>query len=446
MAYPIVKYNSSTGSNTAPSDAVAISASGESFNYINAVSASNTLTFDSAVDLTGVADDDSDYVWVAASSGRRHLYQITACNPSVGACTSLTVAEAVPSTITNSIWHINGTRLSLDGDTSFTDWVGLDPGWVVELDGSFVQTSVGVQVSDQRSTSSAVTDAPVIIRASASASSTPTIDVQSSGYNHFIASAFDNTHVRFENLNLFCTTGGGSTTKLSASAGTLTLDSCNVDTSGGTSTVAISGQYGGRCLRLYNCHVKGGTVHSVYADNLTSLTVSNCWIDGQDAYGSTALIYAEGSNNVIVQTLITESTGDGLQFSISGNADALLWCTNVTSVDNASDGFAMTGTHTDSSSAMSLNFINCIAANNAAYGWSLPAASTDARSAGTIDFNCGFNNTSGNYDGTTVGPNDITITADPFTAASTDDYTLNSAATGGALLANAAMVSLPARP
>ena len=441
MAYPIVKYNSSTGSNTAPSDAVATGTNA------SGTGAGTTITLNGTFDCSAAADDDSDFIWCATTSGQRHLFQITSFTGGKATATAVVVAEAIgAATFSGAAWHINGTRLSLDGDTTFTDWVGLDPGWVVELDGSFVQTAIGVNVSDSRSTSSAVTDEPVTIRASASASSTPTIDVRSSGYNHFIASAFDNTHVRFEGLNLYCTTGGGSTTKLSASAGTLTLDSCNVDTSGGTSTVAISGQYGGRCLRLYNCHVKGGTAYSVYADNLTSLTMSNCWIDGQDTYGSTALVYAEGSNNVIVQTLISESTGDGLQFSIAANKDALLWATNVTSVDHAGDGFSMTGTHTDNSSAMSLNFINCLSVNNGAYGWSLPAASTDARSAGTIDFNCGFNNTSGNYDGTTVGPNDITITADPFTAASTDDYTLNSAAAGGALLASAAMVSIPVRP
>mgnify|MGYP003669633850 CR=1 FL=1 len=444
MAYPIVKYNSSTGSNTAPSDAVA------SGTNATGTAAATSIALGGTYDVRAAADDDSDFIWCFTTSGQRHLFQITAFAPSLSAATSVTVTEAIGATFGSGeggvAWHINGTRLSLDGDTTFTDWLGLDPGWVVELDGSFVQTAIGVSVSEERSSSSAVTDEPVTIRASASASSTPTIDVQSNGYNHLIASAFDNTHVRFEGLNLFCTTGGGSTTKLGAALGTLTLDGCNIDTSGGTSTVAISGQYGGRCLRLFNCHVKGGTAYSIFADNLTSLTMSNCWIDGQDTYGSTALVYAEGSNNVIVDTLITESTGDGLQFSIAGNTDALLWVTNVTSVGNASDGFAMTGTHTDSSSAMSLNFINCIAANNAAYGWSLPAASTDARSAGTIDFNCGYNNTSGNYDGTTAGSNDITITADPFTAAATDDYTLNSAATGGALLSSAAMVSIPVRP
>lgn len=444
MAYPVVKYNSASGSNTAPSDSIADS--GDSGNLIDASSGSNTLTFDSAVNLTGVADDDSDYIWVSSNSNRRHLYQITAFNPNVGACTSLTVAESVDASMTNSNWHVNGTRASLDGDTGYTDWQGLDPGWVVELDGTFVQTGTGVRVADNRSTSSAVTDLPVTIRASASASSKPTIDIRSSGYQHFIASAFDDTHVRFEGLNLFCTTGGGAFSQCNAITGQLTLEDCNIDTSGGSATVAITAQYTGRALRIFNCYIKGGTTHSVYADNITSLTMSNCWIDGQDTYGSTSLIMAEGFNTVIESTLLTESTGDGLQFSLANNRDALLWVTNCTSADNAGDGFSVSGTHTDSASAMAINFINCISANNGAYGWSCPTASTFARSAGTFDYNCGFNNTSGNYDGTTAGSNDITISADPFTDASSDDYTLNSAASGGALLKAAAKSSLPTRP
>ena len=444
MAYPIVKYNSSTGSNTAPSDAVA------SGSNATGTAAATSIALGGTYDCRAAADDDSDFIWCFTTAGQRHLFRITAFAPSLSAATSVTVAEAIGATFGSEeggvAFHINGTRLSLDGDTTFTDWQGLDPGWVVELNGSFVQTAIGVKVSEHRSTTSAVTDEPVTIRASSGATSTPTIDVRGNGYHHFIASSFDYTSVRFEGLNLFCTTGGGAYSQLMAMTGQLILENCNVDTSGGTATKAIMGQYASRAIRLFNCYVTGGTTHTIWCDMLTALTVSNCWIDGQDTYGSGALIYAEGEATVITQTLISEGTGNGLQHNKDNVADELLWVTNVTSVGNAGNGFSMTGSQADSTDAASINYINCLAANNGAYGWSLPAASLIARKGGTIDYNCGYNNTSGNYDGTTAGPNDITITADPFTAAATDDYTLNSAAAGGALLSSAAMVAIPVRP
>jgi len=441
MAYPIVKYNSSTGSNTAPSDAVATGTNA------SGTGAGTTITLNGTFDCTAAADDDSDFIWCATDGGERHLFQITSFTGGKATATAVVVAEAIgATTFSGATWHINGTRLSLDGDTSFTDWQGLDPGWVVELDGTFVQTAMGVAVSANRSTTSAMTDEAVTIRASASASSTPTIDVQWNGYAAKIAHVMNYTTVRFENLNLFCTTSGGTYSQLLADQGQLILENCNIDTSGGTSTMAIKGNYSSRSIRLFNCHVKGGTTYSIWCDRLTSLTISNCWIDGQDTYGSTALIYAEGVGSVITQTLISEGTGNGLQLNRDGTVDILHWVTNVTSVGNAGNGFSMTGTQADTTDSSSINYINCLSANNGAYGWSLPAASLPPRKGGIIDYNCGYNNTSGNYDGTTAGANDITITADPFTAAATDDYTLNSAAAGGALLSSAAMVSIPVRP
>ena len=56
--------------------------------------------------------------------------------------------------------------------------------------------------------------------------------------------------------------------------------------------------------------------------------------------------------------------------------------------------------------------------------------------------NADGNNTSGETSGIASGDNDITLTADPFVDASSDDFNINDTAGGGALL-RAATVTMP---
>ena len=111
MAFPIVKYNSSTGSNTAPSDAVA------SGTNATGTAAATSIALGGTYDVRAAADDDSDFIWCFTTSGQRHLFQITAFAPSRSAATSVTVTEAIGATFGDEeggvAWHINGTRLSL---------------------------------------------------------------------------------------------------------------------------------------------------------------------------------------------------------------------------------------------------------------------------------------------------------------------------------------------
>ena len=117
MAYPIVKYNSSTGSNTAPSDAVATGTNA------SGTGAGTTITLNGTFDCTAAADDDSDFIWCATTSGQRHLFQITSFTGGKATATAVVVAEAIgATTFSGATWHINGSRLSLESDSSNEDY------------------------------------------------------------------------------------------------------------------------------------------------------------------------------------------------------------------------------------------------------------------------------------------------------------------------------------
>ena len=428
MAYPVVKYNSSTGSNTAPSDAVAISASGESFNYINAVSASNTLTFDSAVDLTGVADDDSDYVWVNASSGRRHLYQITACNPSVGACTSLTVAEAVPATITDSIWHINGSRLSLESDSSNEDYQDWESGWVIEFEAGTYTLADSFDVGQN---SAAAPGDRIRIQAASGAVSRPIIQ-QTSG-NRYPFRPF--LPVEVSGMK-FTTTVTANAYGVAISFGPVVFDDCVFDLAGSGAAYCLQAN-GASCV-IVNCYITGGDIGLQLTGSRDGCSVQNCVFDGKGTEFLTAAIQIGGKEHGINidSCLVLDSDGDGIRIVSLALNDTMVSVTNCTIVDCDGDGIVYDDTGAGGAVGNSLSIRNNLIAYNGLYGL-LHDGPDDTNHI--LQGNAVYSNTSGNYSGFFIaGDGAVTLTADPFTNRASDDYTLNNTAGGGALLREAA--------
>jgi hypothetical protein len=228
MAHPevVVSYNSSTGSNTNPSDCVASSV-GTSVTARGTASGT-TITFDFAeselesLDLSGAADDDSDYIWCSTTTGGRHLFQITAFSPSAGACTSITVYPAIEADFTGATWHVNGTRQSFEADTSNSDFEDMDRGWTFELDGSFTHSTRWLRIGNNASSVSAVDDEPFTIRAASGATSRPSIDV---AQNRELLRWGANFIVKVSGIKLTCSTGGGGNSNICScwklAAGTL---------------------------------------------------------------------------------------------------------------------------------------------------------------------------------------------------------------------------------
>ena len=198
MAYPTISYNSSTGSNTAPSDAVETSAATSVTAY--ATGGTTTITFDftsaevESLDLSACADDDTDYLWCATGSGDRHLFQITAFSPSKGACTSVTVTESVDTTFTGQAWHVNGTRQTIHDDAP--DWMR---GWTAEIDGTFEGSGTNFQPTHNDTATPAVDDLPFTLRASSSASSRPAI-TQSSPYGARVMTTSRSNMLKFQGV------------------------------------------------------------------------------------------------------------------------------------------------------------------------------------------------------------------------------------------------------
>ncbi len=124
--FPVIKINSSTGSNTAASGAgpsTALSGTAAA----TASSTTVTLLVDNP-NLSGVATDGTACLWVGSSSGRK-FSKITGVNNTVGVKT-VTVAVAYANTESGKNWGIGGKRLSAAGSTEvFVDW-GL--GWQVD--------------------------------------------------------------------------------------------------------------------------------------------------------------------------------------------------------------------------------------------------------------------------------------------------------------------------
>ena len=85
MAFPTISINNSTGSDTAASGAgpaTAVTGAGASLNATSTI----TLSADTP-DLSGVATDGSDAIWVETSSGRQY-YKITAVDDGDTHCDS----------------------------------------------------------------------------------------------------------------------------------------------------------------------------------------------------------------------------------------------------------------------------------------------------------------------------------------------------------------------
>ena len=449
MAYPVVKYNSVTGSDTAPSDSANNSAvSGAT---ASGSAAGTTITFSSSVDFTGanaVADDDSDWIWCATGTGYIHLFRIMAFTTATDltAVTAVTVEPAIEANFSGAAWHVNGTRQSLDSDTSNSDLNDWLAGWTVELDGTFVMSTAGTTQFGRNISGTTSSDSAIKVVRSPSASSRPVIDVQA---NMPMIDTLSAVVVYFEGIKYTSTTGGGSGTYVRIQSGGLTFVDCVLDVGSATPTLLIQCQYSNRRISLINCYVKGGTDHVIYGIDMTQpIHISNCWFDCQGTYGSVACLFVSPVSIVVTDTLITEAAGDGFQIEPMptwAGSDAQMFIKNVTIADCGGDAIDLTvAQNADTNPNAVYSIYNCLMVGNGGYGINTDTAGSGIPDRGYVDLNAFYNNTSGNYSETVLaGANDITLTADPFTDAANDDYSLNNTAGGGALLRDAALHIIP---
>lgn len=130
--------------------------------------------------------------------------------------------------------------------------------------------------------------------------------------------------------------------------------------------------------------------------------------------------------------LVAKNVGNGINVTAAYTSGITGQITGNTIDDN--DGHGITIADADSISILTV-YNNLITNHNQAskYGLTLGTGTTalNDRRKTFIDYNAYYNNTS-NYNAISAGDNDVSLSADPYTDASTEDWSLNDTAGGGA--------------
>jgi len=188
-----------------------------------------------------------------------------------------------------------------------------------------------------------------------------------------------------------------------------------------------------------NCKVLRWSTNQAF--NTNSCIVRRC-LATQGASGSDSAFVSAGET--VWESCVADSNGcKGFRFfAVSSSAS------NCNSINNTGVGF-----YFESTGTVLHEMRNCIAYNNSSDGLSIAASAGDgssfhdcifelnggygvnsATSYSQIkgDYNAFKSNTSGARNNVPAGPNDVTLSADPFTNAASGDFSLNTTSGGGA--------------
>ena len=135
MAYPVIKFNTSTGSDSLSSGAGPddpINGSGASLNATTTVD----LSADNP-DLSSIATDGTAVLWVETTTGRQ-FGEITAVDNSLK---TVTVHAAYGVTESGKNWAIGGVRATIDSSSSRNVFTDATSYWVIELETNQTITS-----------------------------------------------------------------------------------------------------------------------------------------------------------------------------------------------------------------------------------------------------------------------------------------------------------------
>ncbi len=243
----------------------------------------------------------------------------------------------------------------------------------------------------------------------------------------------------------------------------------------GTSATCFDGGLSGQSfgLRLSNCSFSGftlaialGYVSGVHFNLsrlvMDSCTVTACSSHGVNCSGGAHLIacYIFGNGGDGVHGTVTQSgqnmpnaihiercaiwgnTGDGVsnEFGNGLSSANSSWLEISSSAigANGSHGIELAGS-TGGANSQALTITDSVIESNGAYGIKNDASGGTGIGVPLLLNNAFRANTSGNYNGPGVAaqPSDITLSAEPFTNPGSGDFSLNSAAGGGALLKQA---------
>jgi hypothetical protein len=431
MAYPTIPYNASTGSDTSPSD--------KSGSGTNGDISSTTLTLNTTVDFTAgsypVADDGSDYLHYTGNAGDRHLFQVTAFNPSAAACTSLTLGVAASAARTASNWYVNGTRQTLENDTSRFDTVDMMNAWWFEFDAGTYNLTNTHSIYDL--TQHPLNTRPTAWVAKSGAASRPII-MQTTANEAVDCQGNDSCYL-FKGLkftNNFTSYASDMGIETGGWKSLCVIDDCVFDGSTEYSTQAIytAGQSTSTVVIIRNCYFTGFRDYAINCGSNTATYVSGCTFDGRSQNSFLqGVIY---SNNTaaglhVTHCLFFDGKGIGVRM-INTNIGFNAFIMRNTIVGMLGDGihYAIAS----ASDGHVLHIMNNIITNNGAYGINFTTAGPEDRfkAAELIDFNAFYLNTSGHRNNLTAGANDVALTADPYNNYAGKVFSISDTAGGGA--------------
>jgi hypothetical protein len=416
MVVCTIIYNASSGSDTAASGS---NAPTTAVTGTNGDISTTTFTLNETVDFTGVNDDDTDVLWIDTPAGDRHLYRITAFNPSVGAATTLTVTPSAGTARTADNWAVGGKRQTLDNDTSQPDLEDGLAGWKYELEAG----TYSVAQTNTIAYSYTAADGGIFLMAASGASPTISwtgdfalITTAQYGVLHAEGITFSNTT---------STSTSARCVDASNNGGRLTFIDCTADQYGnflysGTDT---------------NTHISGCDITNGSSQILITLSGNGKLVLNVDnttfrAFGGIG-INASGNTGwghvSFLSCIFRDSTAGNAAIQIDPAHNNLYIFKSCVFHDNNTDGIRINGSPSASSGYVVIR--NNIFTNNGGYGINCTASwHEDA----DIDYNAYRSNTSGARNNLTAGANDVTLSADPYTNEAGDDYTLNATAGGGA--------------
>lgn len=390
------------------------------------------VTLDGSPDLSGVATDGSHVIYVEdATAGARRFAAINAVD---NTAKTVTVEQAFALSLASKNWAIGGVRATVWGSVSKllleqgTSSAGdAMPGWTVQMQDGHDETVTTDGVTIRRAGTAA--DGPITLQGESGATTKPILRI-ASDTTHCVWG--DAAMQHFHDFSIECTSS--TTNGFSATTTNIVADGLTV-TCSGANTLSVGVNVNENC-NAKRCTITGSGIAkgiNVIGDNshVCFNYIKDCNGDGISLTTATELgsfVYANVINNpgghgiehedtnfasgrgaTILNNIVYSATSDGIRINLADNT--------------GNGGVTIMGNLLVSNGGYGINFAGT------ASGSQLETRGT------TLNYNAFYNNTSGTYGGGAPdGTTDVTMTADPFVNAASEDFNINNTANGGASL------------
>jgi len=384
--------------------------------------AGNVVNLNGSPDLSGVAVND--VIWVNSATTNRHLSRITAVDD--GADTVTTEDLLV---LTGESWAIGGERQTLENDTGNRDWLDYKSGWTIQFDAGVYNITAELIPGEMGDD----TDGFLTLKQLSGAATVPEIAHDTTSERAVnLTAATCRVNLIGLNISNATTWSGGSIIRTASGNGIINIINCDVEGKAASGTAPAIIGAAADVVNLLGNYVHGQIGHGAEIPSGSRQTglIQGNWFDGGDGIGIRIQATGSFTSQDVIRNIVSNFTGDGIEIDNSGDTSMSNVLNNT--IYNCTDGISILDPMTNAA----VNARNNLLVNNSGYGITAVSGATALHTF--EDYNAFYNNTSGEVENITQGANDITLTADPFTDAGSDDFTLNNTAGGGALCKAAA--------